>query len=595
MFNYLVIVICLLLAAFAVWHEYKSGKSFLLWRITATLLLIFSIACIALPINYQGVKKTGQAESVLLTEGFNKDSLENYPNDSVITADLAVKKQYPKAKFSNLSELNSSKFKNKELHVFGFGFTQEELMELDSVPIVFHPTTLPVGLTHINWTDRIKSGKDFKVQGSVNVGGLRQVKLVLKTQGIGLDSLIVSAKNNTNFSLNSLPKINGLVEYQLLALTGKDTICNETLPAIIEPVKPLKVLLLASSPGFEYKFLKQWLAEKGFVIAMRTNISKDKFSTDFVNTAALNLNNLSPELLDKFDLLIADLSALRSVNASENAVLKQQIFNKGLGLLVRADSDFKNKTWIENGFPMKKSINKHEKASPVNIAGKSTGVKNSADSQYTINYQQGTQVLANDAENRELAGLALAGTGKIVFTTIANTYTWMLAGTKSDYAEFWSSLINSVARRNGSSQLLYIDNGTPLVNNEIELKYQSASQLSNLKAGGIGLSLFQNPILPFQWQTNWWPSKTGWQTLQSNKIDVEQVYVYKKDSWKTIAQAGKIAATKKYAKSVGSRFNVTKQIQAEINIPVPKVYFYVLLLFAYTCLWLLGKVGGKVA
>lgn len=592
MYLYLVIIICLILAVFTVWREYKKGGSRLGWRIAASLLAVAALACIALPISYQGEKGLTNSEAILVTDGFVPDSLSSFKNDSVLTTDPLVKKQYERAKLIMLYELKTITPAITRLHIFGYGLSDHELSELDSIPVVFHPVSNPSGITAISWTDRLKQGQPLKVQGTFSNTSGNLVRLLLKGLNTTVDSMVVAPKSTAKFSFTDLPKNIGPSVYRLVAVGGKDTVSGESLPIIIEPVKPLKVLLLAASPGFENKFLKNWLSDNGFAVAMRSAISKDKFSSAYVNIEQLPLNNLTPSLLDKFDVVISDLSAIHSLNGNESGVLKQQVTQKGLGLIIRADTTFTSALWVQSGFPVKKPLVKDVKASSLIIDGKKMAVKLSSEPLF-INNQDGTQDLVNDEQTRTLAGLTIAGGGKLVFTTLNDTYTWTLNGNKNDYAAFWSLLIGKVARSIPQPQLWQTTGSVPTVNEPAQLQLGTSAQVAQINIDSINSSPQQNELIPYQWQATWWPVTPGWHIPKISGSLPGAVYVYDESGWKTIKAAGKTAQTRKYAESLTLGGNVTKQIHQKISIPVPKGYFYVLLLAACTWLWIESKVGQK--
>src|SRR4051812_17423276 len=80
--NYIVIVLCVLLLIFLLWKEIsRKDKSRLLWRIITTILGVVSLACIALPIRFNTTEQVDtNNKAVLLTEGFNTDSISRFIN-----------------------------------------------------------------------------------------------------------------------------------------------------------------------------------------------------------------------------------------------------------------------------------------------------------------------------------------------------------------------------------------------------------------------------------------------------------------------------------------------------------------------------------
>ena len=595
MYLYLVIIICLILAVFTVWKEYKSGRHRLAWRIAASLLAVASLACLALPLSYHGDRELANNEAVLLTNGFSADSLNSLKNDSLLTIDPAITAQYKKAKLITLDQLKSMTPVVSRLHIFGNGLNPDELRQLDSIPVVFHSAPSPSGISSINWTDRLKQGQPLKVQGVYNNTSGNLVRLLLKGLNTTVDSLVIAPQSTAQFSFTDNPKSIGQMVYHLVAVGEADTLSGESLPVIIEPVKPLKILLLASSPGFENKFLKNWLTGNGFAVAIRSAISKDKFSSAYVNIEQMPLDHLSSAILDKFDVVISDLSAIHSLNSGEAEALKQQVSQKGLGLIVRADTTFTSALWVQNGFPVKKPLVKDVKASSIIIDSKKITAKLGDSEPLFINAQDGTQTLANDEQNRALAALNRAGGGKVVFTTLNNTYSWMLDGNKNDYATFWSLLISKAARSIPEPQLWQTIRAIPTVNEPTMVQLKASASANQFNIDGVSASSQQNDIIPYQWQASWWPASPGWHNPKISGNLPGAVYVYDENSWRTIKAIEKRAATKKYAENFTSGNNVTKQIHQKISIPVPKGYFYILLLAACIWLWIEGKVGGKVA
>jgi hypothetical protein len=314
-----VILICIFLAAFAVYREYaRENKAHLLWRVIAVLLAITALACVILPITYSAtVTQTRGAGKILLTEGFNPDSLNK--TDSTYTLDKSVHQQYPKAKLlDDLQALFNDSTRITPVHILGYGLSDDELKQLAGRQVIFHPSPIPDGFTAVNWTENVKAGQQFNVQGTYQNTSAKAYALVLKGLNTTLDSVTIPARSNTPFSLKSTPKNSGRVVYSLVVLNGKDTLKQESLPVIIEKNKSLKVLLLSSSPDFESKFLKTWLGGNGYGMASRSVISKGKFGQEFLNMDQPDLSHITPALLNKFDLLVGDLSVFKKLSAPES-------------------------------------------------------------------------------------------------------------------------------------------------------------------------------------------------------------------------------------------------------------------------------------
>lgn len=579
---YIVWALCVIMAVVFAWLEYRRvNKRFLLLRIVATIIAIVALACVILPIKHDGeITKTDQHKAILLTEGFDADSLPNGIDTSMITLDESIKKAYPKVRLiSGLDELS----KIAPLHVYGNGLSKDELAQLDSLPVTFHPAKLPAGVSNVSWNHQLKAGEALRVQGLYNNTSAQKVKLVLTGLNTGLDSVILPPNARTPFELSAVSKATGKMVFTLIA----DTILQGSLPVQVEPVKPLSALILSASPDFESKFLKNWLSENGYAVALRSAISKGKYNSEYINITQFDLDKLSAQTLDKFDVVIGDLSVLSALSSAESNILKQEVADKGLGLIVRADSAGKT-SWLQKQFPVDRPSGKEPAPASLIINGSKSGSGKLAYGSAHIIYQNGTQPLVKTKE-RVLAGSALYGSGKIIFTTLNNTFSWMLGGDKQDYTALWSVLLSKAARRNGEVKEEIKFLSLPVSNQPVAMQV-SQENSSPISINDELIAPAQNADVLFEWDATYRPSSTGWQNLKQGD-KTSSWFVYNKNDWKTLRSAEKIAATAKYSTLHPNTSIVTKQIQQKVRIDVPKIYFYILLLAACTFLWIETKLS----
>lgn len=577
---YLVIMVSALAAIIFGWLEVKRrNRSRLGLRLAAVLIVVAALACIALPLKYNATQSVNQAQKhILLTSGFDNDSLPTDINNHIYTLDASVNKRFPKAKLlTGLDELPDLKL----LHIYGDGLKPYQLEQLEGVPIAFHPSSKPHGVIAASWPEKVKDGDNLQVQGLYNNILNKKIKLTLKGSATALDSVTIEPRSEAKFNLSAKPKATGELVYQLYV----DTALQGDVPVQVIPTKTLKVLMLSASPDFETKFLKNWLAGNGYAVAMRTVISKDKYNTEFINLPQPNINSLSATILNKFDVVIGDLSVLASLNPAEAAVLKQQINDGGLGVILRADSTDK-KTWLQNGFAVDRPSGKEASPGFISIGTqKSRSGKLPVGAAY-INHNNGTQALAKTGA-KTVAAIAQAGAGKVVFNIVNNSYSWVLGGDKEDYAWYWSALISNAARKAEPDPLKITFSSLPVTGEPVKF---------NIDRGDSGPILINNErvapeqsqSVPFLWFADGQTTAPGWQTLQSGGHSALW-YAYPGDQWLGIQSAQKIAATTAYQSAHPILSDVTKQIQEKIRIDVPKIYFYMLLLAACTFLWIEAK------
>ena len=581
----IVLIICCSVAAFTIWKEVnRPDKSHLYLRILATLMAIASLAGILLPIKYsREVTAADNHRVVLLTPGFEADSLINYKNEQIFTSDRSVQKVYPMAKLIRLDELATQSPALSRIEVFGYGLNDAQLSQLDHLPLLFHPSLAGGGIIAATWNQKLSSAESFTVQGRYNNNSSKAVSLILFGLSTRLDSAIIPAKSNKEFDLRAIPKSQGRLVYHLAAIAGTDTLENEDLPVQICPVQPLKILMLSASPDFETRFLKNWLSENGFAIAIRSAISKDKFSSEYVNMQPVKVDHLNAGVLDPFDLVIGDLSVLKS-----ESELKRQVMQNGLGVIVRADTLSKGPSWLQADFPVEKLGVKNPGPVALSIRSKEEQCAPLQTGQNFVRNKPGTQPLVNDVQGHVFVSLSIAGAGKLAFTTINITYNWVLAGHKSDYSAFWALLIGKTARKTALSEN-WTAGQFPTVNEPVDLLLQSSQAPEKIMADSTIIAPAQNPSLPFEWKATYWPSRAGWHSVKQHSGQPAWWYVYGDKAWRLVKASEKLAVTSQYAKTYSPAMSVTKQIHEKVQFDVPKIYFYLLLLGACVLLWVEQK------
>jgi hypothetical protein len=590
--NITVLIICFIVCAVAVWKEViRINRARLGLRIVAVIVAAVALVGIALPLTYQvDTIQQNKPEVILLTTGFNPDSLSRYNNSRLFTLDNSIKKRYQQAILLNTIDELATDSSVTQLRVFGDGFDDEQLQQLHHLPVIFHPEVLKQGIMAISWNEWLKTGEELRVQGTFKNSSIYPIKLLLNGLGTSLDSVVIKPKSTATFQLKNTPKISGRAVYHLLTITGRDTLGNESLPIQIEAAIPLKVLMLTASPDFESRFLKNWLSANGYAVAARSAISKDKFNNEFINLEQVPLEHLSAQTIGKFDVLVGDLSVLKSLSTQEAAVLKTEVSQKGLGIIVRADSSSGN-SWLQHNFPVTALQGRDTLASTLIIRGRDQRLAKLNPGSFYIRFQQGTQPLIQDEHGRILVSSTLAGNGKLIYTSLSNTFNWMLAGNENDYTALWALLIHQASRKAPIRESWSVSTLVPTVLNPVSLQLQSSGVATSM-VGSIMLAPQQSQLFPFEYQYPYWPQRPGWQSVKTNNGALNWWYVYQDNEWKSLRILKKQSDTKNYSINSRNTNSVTKQIQKKATISVSKIYAYILLLLACTFLWFEAKVSG---
>lgn len=598
--NYIVIGLSVLLLFFLLWKEItRKNKARLLWRLAATVFAVSSLAGIALPIFFNHTKTAAITnKAVLLTDGFNSDSVNKFlsanpDNMPVITFEknVTAAQKYNAAYVADVSFLSQQYQDIHTFHVFGYGFDEDELDNLKNASLIFHPAALSSGITSIHWSQKIKTGEKLFVQGSFCNSSTSKAKILLSEFNSTIDSMNISHGKNEKFQLTTVPKHSGRAIYSIAVVTGNDTIEKEALPVEVEQGEPLKVLMLASSPDFENKFLKNHLSQNGYKVVVRTAISKNKYLKEYLNTASLSLDRINSSLLDKFDIIIADATELAAIPKSELAAIETQVAQKSIGLIIKADSAFSGSSFYSDKFQLK--IAAGDSGQQVNLylldsAGKmpATTIGNHV----FIQNQTTTQPIVFDKQNRIYVNSSLYGSGKIVLTTLTNTYNWALSGNQNEYDRFWTELLNKAAPKSATDESWSISPALPQINKPAQLQVQiNNTGILQGQVNGNPVYLRANYDLPYQWTGTYYPVKQGWQTgIQLNGNSFFW-YAYNKNDWQNIFASEKIKAAKQY---ISKKLNKTKsggKIFKTIDSQIEKGFFFLIFLLSCGFLWLEDK------
>ncbi len=347
----------------------------------------------------------------------------------------------------------------------------------------------------------------------------------------------------------------------------------------------------ATGKSVENKFLKNHLSQNGYKVVVRTAISKNKYLKEYLNTASLSLDRINSSLLDKFDIIIADATELAAIPKSELAAIETQVAQKSIGLIIKADSAFSGSSFYSDKFQLK--IAAGDSGQQVNLylldsAGKmpATTIGNHV----FIQNQTATQPLVFDKQNSIYVNSTLYGSGKIILTTLTNTYNWALSGNQNDYNKFWAELLNKAAPKPAREELWSISPALPQINKPVQLQVQTNNTgILQGQVNGNPVYLRANYDLPYQWTGTYYPVKQGWQTgIQLNGNSFFW-YAYNKNDWQNIFASEKIKAAKQY---ISKKLNKTKsggKSFKTIDSQIEKGFFFLIFLLSCGFLWLEDK------
>lgn len=584
-FKYIAVCICLILGGFLLLKEWRrTNKSRLVWRLLASSIATLCFALFLFPISYQVAGPERPHELNLLSTGVSKDTVKNikgrlFTTDALLRQSMRIPKQ---GLIADLPYFLKSQPDINHLNIYGYGLAADELTALKGYQLSFHPAASPNGLISASWNSRLKSSETLSVQGIYHQEGVLPVKLLLQGLGTNLDSLLIKTTGENEFSLKGKPKQAGKAVYHLIALQGKDTLSKEPVPIEVQPAVPLKILLLAAHPDFEYKFLKNWLFEKQYPVIFRSRISKDKYSTDFLNTEKTNVNRVNAALLNKIDLLILDEEEMEALSGAEIASIRTAV-GSGLGLLLRI-TGMKATSAMSRGFGRYESPDLKNKALTIQLPERVFSPLPFEQAIF-LKTAEDDQPLLTEKSGKVLANSKINGAGKLTATVVPATYHWLLNGRTEDYSDFWSMLLTRTARKAEETERWSITPASPWLRQKVDitvdqdLQHKAPAVILN----GNRLSALQNIELPFQWQLSTWATEPGWNLVNLNGKTVS-FYVYNEEDWQQRRNVARLKATTAFVKAQKS---INKPVETNVlskkQLSLWWIFFPFLL--AVTFLW----------
>lgn len=570
--HYIFIGLGLILLAFTCYKEYtRPNKKRLLLRLAASITAVACLTCMALNITYKkAVQASGSA--VITTDGYNKDSLaafiKNNPGAPVYTFDEYI---------ANGSVHYSA------LHTFGYGLTTDELTLLRDASIVLHPTGSVQGIAAANWQQTLQTGQQLVVQGSYNNTGSTPVTLQLNGLNTLFDSVTIQPGRQQNFSLGTVPKQAGKAVYNLTVLANDKVIEEEFIPVEITATDSLKVLVLASAPGFENRFLKNWLSQNGYAVTVRSTTSKNKFDRSFVNTPSSSIDKITTQSLAGYDILISDATELNALSKDEQNAIQSSVEN-GLGLMIKADTALPSSLFYSSFFPVHNSASSTPQTITLHVNNTTLQPAVIEQPAY-IQPQRSTQTLVADSAGNAVVSSTVYGVGRLAVTTINNTYSWVLTGNNNSYTTYWSTILSNLARKKAVLNSMRYTPAFAVVNQPVHVTFTSNANPQPVINGGA-VALRQGVQFSYEWDGTYWPAQTGWQTVVMGN-DTASFYVYSNADWQYARGLQKTHATYYYAHQRAEAYEAA--MQSTQHVPVNKLYFLIALMVCCAFLWLERK------
>lgn len=485
------------------------------------------------------------------------------------------------------------------IFLLGSGLGEEELQYLQPYELHFIPTEIPGGIRGLSYNSDLQLGDSLKVRGA---GSFEHDSLWLRLSlgGMGVDSLLIRREDTVQpLLLRARPPVSGMLEYRLdLLSTRFDTLENYPMLVRVRPNRSVKLALLTAYPGFEAKYLKNWLAAEGHAVYYQTEMAPGRYTREWLNMPDRKPSALNQELLKTVDIIIMDQAYWNKLSAARIRELKEAVQNRGLGCLVLAESGLLRPS--ASGWTSLPDLQVSSRTQTAPL-GSGTHEGEVLLSSYIARPGNWLPLLSN-AREAPLLLFRPQGLGRVGVSLLENTYPLLLNDQDEIYGRLWTNILNAFIK--ASVKPGSIETDFPVfAGRRNHLRFWQEGEdmqevvLTEPNQSAQVLPLVQDRLIPSLWHAYFWPRENGEHRLNIEGGDSLSFTVYQANTLPAMqrynATRGTYAWIGKNKKQVtASAEKVLSENGQRTYKMVSPVWFYFLFLLSMAGLWIERKLSG---
>jgi len=561
-------------------------------RIACISLAVLALAFVALQPAYT-TKRLGST-AILLTPHYSPKRLDSLKQ---IYRDIAVYAYQTQDtvgyQLADLSLIRKKDSNLTHLQLLGVGIPSYVQQDLEELQVQSYPFPKISGITDISYTSPIILGNTLNVQLQYANYETKPVEFIAHFAGIPIDSLQMDTLGSYSFTFTHKPKAEGNYLYQLQTRDSLGNMLKSyTLPLVVDPAPILPVSYRQQIPDFESRNLKNWLGETDHPVVFQLNITKGNQRTEYINIESTPVGNITPQMLEAFELIILDASAWQSLAQSEKEALETAVRDGGISLLILANEDL-----LTNVIPAKEKafffdFNWRKDERKTFTWGELGATYNWDKLPYHIRLSDRVFSIIPEIEDQAPAAWYRKGKGKIGISLIQRTYLKRLQGQPDVYASLWQKILNTLAPipwdqpRWELPDWAYQSIPTPIgLYTTIKNPYL---RYRDTLAQAYPIYLAQHPLDPTFWQSTYWPTHTKWHqlTLMPDSLSTRPLYVFPDTVWQSLRYRRDRRSLESYLSETltDSTLRYVKPLKL-----IPPWIFYLLFILAMGIRWVEQK------
>ena len=568
-FWYVVIAALLLWLVFA-WKEWQqTNTSKLYLKLALAFVALASLTLIILkPLI---VSKLDTYEMVVLTKGHDSNTL-----DSLKKANKKIQVQNYQV---NEPFINPNK-KPSSILILGEGLAPFDFYQIDSLNASYLGNHESTGIIKLHYEQEQVVGNPITIEG-LYAKPEKGKKLVLENPAkTALDSVVFADDSTQIFKLSTQLNVIGNYEYSIVEKDSLGTILDAN-PIGISVVNEnaLRVLVINGFPTFETKYLKNYLAEKGHEIVVRSQVTQGKFKYEYFNLNTKPSVDFSEKSLQQYDLLIIDAQSFRNLGRNQKSNLEGVVRNDGLGVFVQPTAAMNGTVNYLADFSFQSDNNENanlEEWPKINV------------SKYPSHFRANFALQPiHKLNNHIFTAFKPLGNGSVGTSVFINTFELVLSGNTNVYQILWSETINALSKKQMPSVHWEANDHMAFKGEPFYFKIRTHINDPKVLDNTNGLIPLLNDIDNNSlWHGKTYPKKTGWQALQLEQDSIQVFHYF-------VADTSQWTSLKSYKTSTSNKrqFNSNKEMGESYTTqqPMPLIWLYVLFVLSMGYLWLEPK------
>lgn len=592
---------CLAVFVFCLIVELRKGRGPQSW-LRVVLLLLAHIALLLAGLRPAYLQSLPPAKAILVQADARTAALDSLRAQHPEAAVYSLRHEQAAAEAANLphaSYLPQYLSPGSTVFLLGGGLDEEELRYLQPYELHFIPSEIPDGIRGLSYNSDLQLGDTLKVRSSASFGH-DSLWLRLSLGGRGVDSLLIRGEDTQSFLLQARPPLAGMLEYRLdLLNTHFDTLENYPMLVRVRPNRAVKLALLTAYPGFEAKYLKNWLAAEGHAVYYQTEMAPGRYTREWLNMPEIKPHALNQELLQTVDIIIMDEAYWNQLSAGRIRELAAAVQNQGLGCLVLAESGL----WRPSASGWTSlpdlQVSARRQVAPLSRDANEAGTLLS----YYIAKPGKWLPLLSNAEEAPLLLFRPQGLGRVGVSLLESTYPLLLSEQDAAYSRLWTTILNAFVKPAVIPGA--IEAGFPAFadrKNHLQF-WQTGDEMQEVVLTEPNqreqvLPLVQDWQVPSLWHAYFWPRESGEHRLNIQGGDSLSFIVYQAEALPAIK--GFKQARETYA-VVGDNFKqgaagmevARAEVLHEHYKAVSLLWFYLLFLLSMAGLWIERKLRGQ--